>query len=116
MFDVISNTAETCFIPLTVGGGVRNINDFPVLKKLLTHCNENFKNANLKIFNHISMLIYLGADICIKCLLQADHTNCENCSMGKHHDYLGGNSKTNTQKRAAKRPRGVGRVSAGPKK
>ena len=28
MFDVISKTAESCFIPLTVGGGVKNINDF----------------------------------------------------------------------------------------
>jgi imidazole glycerol-phosphate synthase subunit HisF len=28
MFDVISKTAETCFVPLTVGGGVNNVNDF----------------------------------------------------------------------------------------
>ena len=28
MFDVISKTAETCFVPLTVGGGVNDIKDF----------------------------------------------------------------------------------------
>ena len=28
MFDVISKTAESCFVPLTVGGGVNHINDF----------------------------------------------------------------------------------------
>ena len=28
MFDVISKTAETCFVPLTVGGGVNSIQDF----------------------------------------------------------------------------------------
>ena len=28
MFNVISKTAETCFVPLTVGGGVNNITDF----------------------------------------------------------------------------------------
>ena len=32
MLDVISKTAETCFVPLTVGGGVRNIED---INKLL---------------------------------------------------------------------------------
>jgi cyclase len=28
MFDVISKTAESCFVPLTVGGGVNNLSDF----------------------------------------------------------------------------------------
>ena len=28
MFDVISKTAESCFVPLTVGGGVNNLTDF----------------------------------------------------------------------------------------
>ena len=28
MFNVISKTAESCFVPLTVGGGVNNLNDF----------------------------------------------------------------------------------------
>ena len=28
MFNVISKTAETCFVPLTVGGGVNDLSDF----------------------------------------------------------------------------------------
>ena len=28
MFDVISKTAESCFVPLTVGGGINNLSDF----------------------------------------------------------------------------------------
>ena len=28
MFNVISKTAESCFVPLTVGGGVNNLSDF----------------------------------------------------------------------------------------
>tara|TARA_B100001123_G_scaffold423584_1_gene533933 strand:- start:203 stop:970 length:768 start_codon:yes stop_codon:yes gene_type:complete len=32
IFDVVSRTAEECFIPLTVGGGVRRVND---IRKLL---------------------------------------------------------------------------------
>ena len=28
MFDVISKTAESCFVPLTVGGGINDLNDF----------------------------------------------------------------------------------------
>ena len=28
MFDVISKTAESCFVPLTVGGGVKSLQDF----------------------------------------------------------------------------------------
>ena len=28
MLDVISKTAESCFVPLTVGGGVNDISDF----------------------------------------------------------------------------------------
>ena len=27
IFDVVSNTAEHCFMPLTVGGGIRKIDD-----------------------------------------------------------------------------------------
>ena len=30
MYDVISKTADSCFVPLTVGGGVNNIKDFSV--------------------------------------------------------------------------------------
>ena len=33
MFDVISKTAESCFVPLTVGGGVNNLDDFCELLK-----------------------------------------------------------------------------------
>ena len=33
MFDVISKTAESCFVPLTVGGGVNNLDDFFELLK-----------------------------------------------------------------------------------
>ena len=32
IYDVVSRTAEACFMPLTVGGGVRDIND---IRKLL---------------------------------------------------------------------------------
>ncbi len=32
IFDVVSNTAEHCFMPLTVGGGIRKIDD---IRKLL---------------------------------------------------------------------------------
>ena len=31
LFDVVSRTAENCFMPLTVGGGVRNIDDIRML-------------------------------------------------------------------------------------
>ena len=33
MFEVISKTAQSCFVPLTVGGGVKNLDDF---RELLT--------------------------------------------------------------------------------
>ena len=33
MFNVISKTAETCFVPLTVGGGVNDLSDFRDLLK-----------------------------------------------------------------------------------
>ncbi len=33
MYDVVSKTAESCFVPLTVGGGVNNIDDFCELLK-----------------------------------------------------------------------------------
>jgi len=33
IFDVVTRTAEACFMPLTVGGGVRNVED---IRKLLT--------------------------------------------------------------------------------
>src|ERR1700747_1248091 len=31
MLDVVRRTAEACFMPLTVGGGVRNIEDIKIL-------------------------------------------------------------------------------------
>ena len=33
IFDVVTRTAEACFMPLTVGGGVRTVED---IRKLLT--------------------------------------------------------------------------------
>src|SRR6187401_3143337 len=33
IFDVVTRTAEACFMPLTVGGGVRTVDD---IRKLLT--------------------------------------------------------------------------------
>ena len=33
MFNVISKTSESCFVPLTVGGGVNDLNDFRELLK-----------------------------------------------------------------------------------
>src|SRR5262245_20978556 len=33
MLDVVTRTAETCFMPLTVGGGVRTTEDIRVLLK-----------------------------------------------------------------------------------
>ena len=68
-----------------VGDIVKNIRLSKKMIQIL-HCNETFKNENLKTYNHVSMLLYLGSDICIKCLLQSDHKKCENCKMGKHHN------------------------------
>ena len=42
MFDVISRTAESCFVPLTVGGGVNDINDF----KNLLSCGADKVSVN----------------------------------------------------------------------
>ena len=48
MFDVISKTAETCFVPLTVGGGVKNISDF---RKLLNSGADKVSVNSSAVYN-----------------------------------------------------------------
>ena len=48
MFDVISKTAETCFVPLTVGGGVNSIDDF---RKLLNSGADKVSINSSAVYN-----------------------------------------------------------------
>ena len=48
MFNVISKTAESCFVPLTVGGGVNNLTDF---RKLLNSGADKVSINSAAVYN-----------------------------------------------------------------
>ena len=52
IFDVIKKTSENCFVPLTVGGGVRNLND---INKLLV-CGADKVSINTAAVNNQNLI------------------------------------------------------------
>ena len=50
MFEVIAKTAESCFVPLTVGGGVNNIDDF---RELLNSGADKVSINSAAVYNPI---------------------------------------------------------------
>ena len=56
ILDIVQKTAENCFIPLTVGGGVRTLND---IQKLLIHDKKNSHGKiNFLLLKDIGQPVY----------------------------------------------------------
>ena len=92
MFNVISKTAETCFVPLTAGGGVNNLSDF---RKLLNSGADKVSINSSAVYN--PKLIKQAADKfgnqCVVLAIDA----MENIIMPSGYEITthGGRKKTN---------------------
>jgi cyclase len=70
MFDVVTRTAETCYIPLTVGGGVRTVDDVRAL--LLAGADKvSFNSAAVANPDVVSAAADQFGSQCIVCAIDA---------------------------------------------
>src|SRR5262249_56527564 len=67
IFDVVQRTAEACFMPLTVGGGVRTTDD---IRKLLT-CGADKVSINTAAVNRRAFVKEAAETICDQCIVAA---------------------------------------------
>ena len=92
MFNVISKTAELCFVPLTAGGGVNNIDDF---RKLLNSGADKVSINSAAVYN--PTLIKQSSDKfgnqCV--VLAIDAIENKTMSSGYEVTTHGGRKKTN---------------------
>ena len=67
MFDVISKTAESCFVPLTVGGGVNNLSDF----RDLLNCGADKVSINTAAVQNPEVIIESSKKFGSQCIVVA---------------------------------------------
>ena len=60
LFDVVKKTAENCFIPLTVGGGVRTLDDISTL----LHSGADKISINTTAMSHQSFVLIAANTFC----------------------------------------------------
>ena len=92
MFDVISKTAESCFVPLTVGGGVNNLNDF---RELLA-CGADKVSINTAAVYNPKIIKYSSDKFGNQCVVLAiDAIESKTMPSGYEVTTHGGRKKTN---------------------
>ncbi len=92
MFNIISKTAECCFVPLTVGGGVNSVNDF----RELLNCGADKISINSSAVYNPNLIRQSSDKFGNQCVVLAIDAN-ENKSMPSGYEVTthGGKKKTN---------------------
>ena len=93
LFDIINKTAKKCFMPLTVGGGVRQVND---IEKLL-YSGADKVSINSAAINKPSLIKESANRFgkqCIVVAIDAKITNKEKCKSGYEVFSHGGTKET----------------------
>ncbi len=91
MFDVISKTAELCFVPLTVGGGVKKVNDF----KELLNCGADKVSINSSAVYNPEIIKQSSDKFGNQCVVLAiDAIDNKNMISGYEVTTHGGSKKT----------------------
>ena len=91
MLDVISKTAESCFVPLTVGGGVNDISDF----RNLLNCGADKVSVNSSAVYNPDLIKQASDKFGNQCVVLAiDAIDNRNISSGYEVTTHGGKNKT----------------------
>ena len=91
MFDVISKTAESCFVPLTVGGGVNDISDF----RNLLNCGADKVSVNSSAVYNPDLIKHASDKFGNQCVVLAiDAIDNRNMLSGYEVTTHGGKNKT----------------------
>ena len=91
MFDVITKTAESCFVPLTVGGGVNDISDF----RNLLNCGADKVSVNSSAVYNPDLIKQASDKFGNQCVVLAiDAIDNRNISSGYEVTTHGGKNKT----------------------
>jgi len=67
IYDVVKRTSEKCFVPLTVGGGIRNVDD---INKLL-HCGADKVSINTAAVNNSEVVLESSKKFGSQCIVVA---------------------------------------------
>src|SRR5580765_2740493 len=84
IFDVVTRTAEACFMPLTVGGGVRTVDD---IRKLLT-CGADKVSINTAAVNRRAFVKEAAEKFGDQCIVVA--IDAKNVAPGKWEIFTHG--------------------------
>ena len=91
MFDVITKTAESCFVPLTVGGGVNDISDF----RNLLNCGADKVSVNSSAVYNSDLIKQASDKFGNQCVVLAiDAIDNRNILSGYEVTTHGGKNKT----------------------
>ena len=91
MYNVISRTAESCFVPLTVGGGVNDIKDF----RDLLNCGADKISVNSSAVKRPDLIREASDKFGNQCVVLAiDAKNNNNMKSGYEVTTHGGRNKT----------------------
>ena len=91
MYDVISKTADSCFVPLTVGGGVNDIKDF----RNLLNCGADKVSINSSAVKNPELIKQAADKFGNQCVVLAiDATNNDKMKSGYEVTTHGGRNKT----------------------
>ena len=91
MFDVITKTAESCFVPLTVGGGVNDISDF----RNLLNCGADKVSVNSSAVYNPDLIKHASDKFGNQCVVLAiDAIDNRNMLSGYEVTTHGGKNKT----------------------
>ena len=91
MFDVITKTAESCFVPLTVGGGVNDISDF----RNLLNCGADKVSVNSSAVYNPDLIKQASDKFGNQCVVLAiDAIDNKNMLSGYEVTTHGGKNKT----------------------
>ena len=91
MYDVISKTADSCFVPLTVGGGVNDIKDF----RNLLNCGADKVSINSSAVKNPELIKQAADKFGNQCVVLAiDAANNDKMNSGYEVTTHGGRNKT----------------------
>ena len=91
MLDVITKTAESCFVPLTVGGGVNDISDF----RNLLNCGADKVSINSSAVKNPELIKQAADKFGNQCVVLAiDAANNDKMNSGYEVTTHGGRNKT----------------------
>jgi cyclase len=103
ILEVVSRTAEQVFIPLTVGGGIRDLQDIRILLK----CGADKVSINTKAVENPSLITQAAEEFGSQCIVVAIDAKLQNTKDTPGFSHLASNRKWEVFTYGGSRPTGL---------